>query len=137
MTAFTKVLLITATLLFSHLAQASETPQISQTQLLSMQNAAKAEKFVVLDVRSQEEYNQGHIEGAINFSHDQIADQLAALQAKLNGDKDTLIIVHCRSGRRAAMAEEILKANDFTQVRHLTGDIKLWQENNLPLTTNR
>ncbi len=115
-------------------AIAKATPEISQDQLLSLQAAAKAPQFIVLDVRSDEEYMSGHIPNAVNINHDQLTDKLSLLSQKLAGDKSTLIVVHCRSGRRAAMAEEILRDNGFSQVRHLTGDIKAWQQNNLPIT---
>lgn len=131
------ILVKTLTLLLSlvaiNIALANETPQVSQQQLLSMQSAPKSPTLIILDVRTQEEFDEGHIQGAINISHNLLSDKLTELDAKLNGDKSALIVVHCRSGRRAAKAEEVLRQNNYTNVRHLAGDIKLWQENNLPL----
>ena len=117
---------------FSTFVIAKETPEISQEQLLSLKAAAKSPEFIVLDVRSDEEFKSGHIVNAVNISHDHLTDKLSLLSQKLAGDKSALIIVHCRSGRRAAMAEEILRDNGFSNVRHLSGDMNAWQKNNLP-----
>ncbi|MDT0603175.1 rhodanese-like domain-containing protein [Thalassotalea castellviae] len=112
--------------LFSH---ANKISNISQQQLLSLQHAAKAPEFIVLDVRSKEEFNAGHIKGALNISHDSIEQHLD----KLSGYQDKTVVVHCRSGRRAEIAEATLQANGFTQLKHLTGDYKAWESADLPL----
>ena len=102
-------------------------PTITQQQLLSLQAATKAPAFTLLDVRSAEEYQEGHIKGAVNISHSTLADNLA----KLAKNKDTMVIVYCRSGRRAGIAEGILRDNGFTNVKHLDGDMKGWLANQL------
>jgi phage shock protein E len=112
--------------LFSH---ANEVRNISQQQLLSLQHAAKAPEFIVLDVRSDEEFKAGHIKGALNISHDTIEQHLD----KLSGYQDKTVIVHCRSGRRAEIAQATLKANGFTQLKHLSGDYNGWVSADLPL----
>lgn len=111
------------------LSQAANVNLISQQQLLSLQNASKAPDFIVLDVRSKEEFNAGHIKGAINISHDEIEKHLA----KLSGYENKTVIVHCRSGRRAQTAEAALQSNGFTKLRHLAGDYKAWVAADLPL----
>ncbi|WP_281559809.1 rhodanese-like domain-containing protein [Thalassomonas sp. RHCl1] len=108
---------------------AFETQQVSQAQLMSLLAAPKAPEFIVLDVRSQEEFAQGHITGAVNISHDTLAEKMT----KISRYKDAKVIVHCRSGRRAAIAESLLIEQGFTGVRHLSGDIKGWQQAGLPL----
>lgn len=115
------------------LVQAGDISNISQQQLLSLQHAAKAPAYIVLDVRSAEEFKAGHIQGALNISHNNIEQHLA----KLAGYKDKTVIVHCRSGRRAQIAEEILQENGFTQLKHLTGDYNGWHEANLPLVKEK
>ena len=112
-----------------------ETPDITQAQLLSLKDAPQSPPFIVLDVRTEEEFIDGHIDQALNISHNELEQRLADLTAEI--DKDQLIIVHCRSGKRAAKAEQILRNNDFTQVRHLSGDMLKWQENQLPLTQGK
>ncbi len=84
--------------------------------------------LVILDVRSPEEFNNGHIPQAKNISYDEIADRLPELAPW----KDKTIIVHCRSGRRAAIAEKVLIENGF-KVKHLNGDFIGWQQANYPI----
>jgi rhodanese-related sulfurtransferase len=113
----------------SFVSQASDVSKMSQQQLLSLQHAEKAPDFILLDVRSEEEFKAGHIKGALNISHNAIEQHLE----KLSGYKDKTVVVHCRSGRRAQAAEAVLQANGFTQLRHLKGDYKAWVAADLPL----
>ena len=62
------------------------------------------EGYIILDVRTQEEYDQGHIPGAIVISHEEIAEKAEEVLT----DKDQLILVYCRSGRRSKIAAEAL-----------------------------
>ncbi|MDO6447356.1 rhodanese-like domain-containing protein [Colwellia sp. 1_MG-2023] len=114
---------------YSLFGYANEIRTISQQQLLSMQHAPKAPEFIILDVRSNEEFKAGHINGALNISHDTIEQHLD----KLSGYQDKTVIVHCRSGRRAEIAEATLQAKGFTQLKHLTGDYQGWVNADLPL----
>lgn len=116
-------------ILLSFAVQAGDRPSISQAQLQSLQSASIAPEYTLLDVRSDEEFQAGHVPGAINISHKELSEQLSALPS----DKDQLVIVYCRSGRRAGIAEQILRDKGFTQVRHLSGDMNGWQESNLPI----
>jgi len=109
---------------------AEQTPTISQAELVALLEQPNQTDFIVLDVRTANEYNNGHIEGALNISHNTILDNLSRLTAY----KDKTIIVHCRSGKRAVSAENALKANGFSQVRHLEGDMLGWVAAQLPLT---
>lgn len=129
-----KALIFLSLLLASTLgsvAHAEGRSTVTQTQLISLQAAPSAPKFTLLDVRSSEEYQSGHINGAVNFSHSQLTDNLSFLTQ----DKDEMIVVYCRSGRRAGIAEQILKDNGYTNVRHLAGDMKGWEESKLPVET--
>ncbi len=127
-----KKLIIIALSMFATLACASETPQISQQELLSALKSAN-HNIVVLDVRSAEEYEDGHVSGAINTSHDTVADNLN----KLSQYKDNTVVVYCRSGRRAAFAENILAENGFKNLRHLTGDMNGWLKADLPVVVGK
>lgn len=120
--------LILSLTLFSSIAVAAEVPQVSQQQILSMQSAPKAAKFIVLDVRTAQEYAEQHIEGAINISHNEIEDKLSMLSQY----KDSTVVVHCRSGKRAKIAQDILINNGFTKVKHLSGDMNGWLAADLP-----
>jgi rhodanese-related sulfurtransferase len=107
---------------------AQQTASISQQELLALM-ATPSKQTVILDVRSAEEFAEGHIKGAINISHEQINANLS----KISAFKDQTVIVHCRSGRRAISAENDLRAAGFSDLRHLEGDMNGWQAANLPL----
>jgi len=83
---------------------------------------------VVLDVRSREEYARGHIPGAVNIPHDELAGRLA----EIPGSPSQEIVVHCQSGRRAGMAENVLREHGYSNVRDLTGHWQGWQAAGLP-----
>ncbi len=76
---------------------------------------------VLLDVRTPEEFAEGHIEGAQLLPYDEIAARTDELPA----DKDTTIVVYCRSGRRSAIAAEELADMGYTAVYDL-GGIQSW-----------
>ncbi|MEG1493553.1 MAG: rhodanese-like domain-containing protein [Gordonibacter sp.] len=68
--------------------------------------------FIVLDVRSADEFAQGHIPGAVLIPDNELA---ARAEAELPS-KDETILVYCRSGRRSAAAAEMLAGRGYTQV---------------------
>ena len=75
------------------------------------------EGYVILDVREQDEYDAGHISGAILIPYTQI-------EAKANEmltDKDQLILVYCRSGRRSKLAAEALVELGYTNIKEFGG----------------
>ncbi len=76
----------------------------------------------ILDVRAATEYAAGHIPGAINISHDELAERISELPE----DKNSEIAVYCQSGRRAGLAESVLREDGFTRVRDLAGHWKAW-----------
>ena len=77
------------------------------------------EGYVILDVRTQEEYDQGHIPGAILIPNTEIE---ARAEQELP-DKDQLILVYCRSGRRSKLAAGILVSLGYTDIREFGGII--------------
>ena len=77
------------------------------------------EGYVILDVRTQEEYDQGHIPGAIVISHEEIAEKADEVLT----DKDQLILVYCRSGRRSKIAAEALVELGYTNLKEFGGII--------------
>ncbi|MEN8145411.1 MAG: rhodanese-like domain-containing protein [Gemmatimonadota bacterium] len=85
----------------------------------------------LLDVRTPAEYAEGHVTGAVNIPHTELADRLGELDFGLSEE----LVVYCRSGRRAAVAESILAEAGFTGVRDLEGHISGWQAAELPLVT--
>lgn len=72
---------------------------------------------IILDVRSREEYDQGHIPGAILIPDTEIE----AKAADLLPDKDQLILVYCRSGRRSKLAAQSLAMLGYTNIREFGG----------------
>ena len=75
--------------------------------------------IVILDVRTQEEYDAGHIAGAILVPNETIADKQPALLP----DLDAEILVYCRSGNRSAQAAKKLIAIGYTNVVDFGGII--------------
>ena len=77
------------------------------------------EGYIILDVREQDEYDAGHIPGAILISYTQIAEKAATMLP----DKDQLILVYCRSGRRSKIAAELLAELGYTNIKEFGGII--------------
>ena len=77
------------------------------------------EGYIILDVRAQEEYDESHIPGAILIPHTEIE----ARAEKVLTDKDQLILVYCRSGRRSKIAAEALVELGYTNIKEFGGII--------------
>ena len=75
--------------------------------------------YIILDVRTQEEYDQGHLPGAVVISHDEIAEKAEEVLT----DKKQLILVYCRSGRRSKLAAETLAELGYTNIKEFGGII--------------
>ena len=75
--------------------------------------------YVILDTRTQEEYDEGHIPGAIVISHDQILQKAETVLT----DKNQLILVYCRSGRRSKLAAKDLVKLGYTNIKEFGGII--------------
>ena len=69
---------------------------------------------LLLDVRTEGEYEDGGIEGSLNIPIQELPARLEEL-----GDKDRDIVVYCQSGGRSAMAKRLLEGNGFTKVHDL------------------
>ena len=77
------------------------------------------EGYILLDVRTQEEYDQGHIPGAVVIPDTEIE----ARAEEVLPDKDQLILVYCRSGRRSKNAAQILVELGYTNIKEFGGII--------------
>ncbi|NOX29953.1 MAG: redoxin family protein, partial [Actinobacteria bacterium] len=88
--------------------------------------------LVILDVRTPEEFEAGHLEGAIlvDFYDDDFADQLAEL------DPDVPYLVYCRSGNRSGQTTPILASLGFDDVADIDGGIVAWTDAGLPVVTD-
>ncbi|MHA8105483.1 thioredoxin domain-containing protein [Aquirufa sp. 5-AUSEE-100C1] len=91
-----------------------------------------AETGQILDVRTVEEYNNGHIEGAV------LADISSNLFQEVTSklDKSKPVYVYCLSGGRSGEAASQLQQMGFKSVINLSGGMLAWQSANLPLATN-
>ena len=88
-----------------------------------LQNKLNAqENFVLLDVRTQEEFDAGHIAGAILLPYDEINLKAATVLP----DKEKEIVLYCRSGRRSAFAKKPLVELGYKDVEDF-GGINRWK----------
>jgi rhodanese-related sulfurtransferase len=85
--------------------------------------------FVILDVRTPDEFKEGHIEGAINVDYNSggFKTELGEL------DKEKTYFVYCRTGRRSAEAVKIMKELGFGRIVRMKGDMVDWRSARLPL----
>ena len=89
--------------------------QISMDEAVTMM--AQETGYIILDVRRADEFAEGHIPGAINVANESIGtDEIPELP-----DKDQLILVYCRSGRRSKEAAEKLVKLGYTNVVEFGG----------------
>ena len=75
------------------------------------------ENYIILDVRRQDEYDLGHIPGAILIPNEVISEQAEGTLK----DKDLLILVYCRSGRRSKEAAQKLCDLGYTNIKEFGG----------------
>ena len=75
--------------------------------------------YIILDVRTQEEFDEAHIEGAILIPDYEITDKAESVLK----DKNQLILVYCRSGRRSKLAASDLVSLGYTNVKEFGGII--------------
>lgn len=74
---------------------------------------------ILLDVRSKQEYNEGHLQNAINIDLYSLSNEI---YNKIP-NKQSIIIVYCASGKRSKQAQEILESLGYTNVYNLKGGI--------------
>ena len=117
------VFLLLAVMLLTACGQAKENDQgavyVNITAEEAKQIMDSEEGYIILDVRTQEEYDEGHIPGAIVISHEEIEEKAEDVLT----DKDQLILVYCRSGRRSKLASEILVELGYTNIKEFGGII--------------
>lgn len=94
----------------------------------SLISASANEQLV--DVRTLEEYQSGHIDGALNYDWNDatFTDNVNEL------DKSKPVLVYCRSGNRSSNAADYLRSNGFTQVYELDGGISAWEAAGKPVS---
>ena len=95
---------------------------------LIQENAGNPD-FIILDVRTKEEYDGGYIEGAINIDYysEDFSAQLETL------DKDKAYLIYCRTGRRSAGARDIMAELGFREVYNMSDGITGWERQGFPV----
>ena len=116
-----KRLLVILILMFSMVLPAAACGQNQGYEQISVEEAKQImdteENYVILDVRTEEEYFLGHIPGAVLIPDYEIGDRA---EAELK-DKDQLILVYCRSGNRSKNASAELAEMGYTNVKEFGG----------------
>ena len=85
---------------------------------------------LVLDIRSRDDYARSHIPGAINIPVDELATRLAELAIAKSDEVVVVQQLPWEPGEQ--QAEEILRDNGYSNVRHLTGQLRKWNAAKLP-----
>lgn len=85
--------------------------------------------LMILDVRTQSEYDEGHLENAVLIPLSELESRIDEILPC----KDTEIIVYCKVGGRSAQASNILDSNNFTQVFNAQGGITAWESAGYPI----
>ncbi len=95
-----------------------------------IQNNESNPDFVILDVRTREEFAGGHIENAANldFYSKTFRDELNQL------DKNEMYLIYCRSGNRSGKALAIMEELAFREVYNMSGGMIKWKTEGLPTT---
>ena len=113
-------LLATATFVlaaFVNAATVAPLPAQTLEQQLGSEDAP-----LVLDVRTEAEYRDGHVPGAVHIPYDELPRRLA----EIGNDTSQPIVVYCRTGRRAAVAQKTLVQAGFSDTRVLHGHWRSW-----------
>ena len=117
------VLLIFTILLLTACGQQNQDTQEAVYMNITAQEAKELMDtqtgYIILDTRTQEEYDQGHIPGAILIPYDEVLEKAEGILT----EKDQLILVYCRSGRRSKIAADDLVKLGYTNIREFGGII--------------
>lgn len=116
-----KIILTIMILFLTGCSSISETGVITYNDALKLINDNGA---IIIDVRTETEYNEGHIDNAVLMTLDTIDENVAKDKIK---SKETYVILYCRSGNRSKQAQEILNELGYTNVYNL-GSINNWEK---------
>ncbi|WP_194767327.1 FAD-dependent oxidoreductase [Tamlana sp. I1] len=95
--------------------------QITVEAFYELLNADSQEDYLLLDVRSENEYERGTIPGALNYPLDDLRNHMDLIKSKNKN-----IIIFCQKGLRGYLAERILRNNGVERISNLAGGFKLW-----------
>ncbi|RKZ80426.1 MAG: rhodanese-like domain-containing protein [Gammaproteobacteria bacterium] len=99
---------------------------VSATEAATM---VQTEAAIIIDVREQNEWDDQHIPGAIHIPLGEVKSRLS----EIGQYKDKPIVMQCRSGKRSAVAANILKDAGFEHVSNMNGGINAWKQAKLPV----
>lgn len=115
------MLVLLAALLLAGCGKQTENTQEAALMNITVEKAKKLmdseSGYVILDVRTEQEYAEGHIPGAILIPDYEISEKAESVLT----DKDQLILVYCRSGRRSKNAASQLEEMGYTRIREFGG----------------
>ena len=86
------------------------------------------EDFILLDVRTPDEYEEGHIEGSVLIPVNEVLDRHDELE------KDKEIVVYCRTDNRSSFAANLLFKLGYKDVSNVKDGILAWEENGYPVS---
>jgi rhodanese-related sulfurtransferase len=108
-------------------SNAGGTSSLSPDALLALREQTATP--LILDVRTAQEFQGGHVPGAVNIPHTELTARFGEIEAA----RESGVVVYCESGRRAAAAADVLLGAGFEDVRHLEGDMSGWRAAGLPI----
>ena len=113
-------------LLFTLFVSSSAFTQQKETiDVKEFRKGIKREATTIIDVRTPEEYAQGHVRNAVNINWKNQEE----FKAKISEyDKAKTLFIYCRSGSRSEKVAEWLRVNGFDNVKELGGGIQAWQK---------
>ena len=91
------------------------------------------DRFVLIDVREDREYDTDHLPGAVHLGKGIIERDIEGKYSDLN----TPVVLYCGGGFRSALAADNLQKMGYTNVVSMDGGIRVWREKNYPLEKNR
>ncbi len=109
-----RILMAVSTMMGGACAPQSSTAEVPPQAALPDRDSQLAHRLVekegalLLDVRSQAEYEAEHLDGAVWIPHDQVGARLDEVEKLVEGDKSRAIVVYCASGNRAGKAKQTL-----------------------------
>lgn len=103
-------------------------PSISPAELEARRATGKAP--LVIDVRTPEEFADGHIPGAVNIGYEEVAARMDELDAPYG------VALYCMVGPRARKGESALLERGYENVLHIEGGFSAWKQAGLPVSTD-
>jgi len=104
-----------------------ENATVAHTHKHWQQGEASPVPFMLLDVRTPEEYAEGHIAGATLIPVQVLAERLSEVP------HDKQVYVYCHSGNRSARASKLLAEKGYTNIENIVGGIEAWKDAGYPV----